>query len=315
MAAAAVQISQAALQAQQGAFAEALAAELGARLDRKLTFVPAALRNASVLELADSDEGVVHQKLRFTDSDGFAHVVVPRRDAALLAALEQRVGDDALQAAREADIDDESSKAFAQVMASVLDVIRTVFASAGFPGLEVDATAVVAKPQSDPSWIDDSSYLRARYVMTIEGFEEGRVDLLFDQAQVLADGPLGDAVCFVSVGESERKQIAKLEASLGWPVVTVQPFELARALDERVLDATVLIIPWEIAGRSGLELAESLARNPRLAKTTILLAGARATRSRLLATLRAGVTRLISHPYQADEIRGVVSPPAPGETA
>jgi CheY-like chemotaxis protein len=308
--AAGVQISQRALQAQQSHFAEVLAAELGARLDRKLTFAATAMRSVSALELTDGDSAVVHQKLRLGDGRGFAHVVMPGPDAALLAALERRVGDDALQTARAAEIDDESRKAFAQVMESLVDVMRTAFETADLPALAVDETALVENPQSDPSWIDDCFHLRLRYSMTVEGFEDGRLDLLFEQAHVAADGARSGSICFVTMGESERKRIAALEPSLGVPVATVQPHELAQTLDERVLDATVLVIPWEIAGRSGLELAESLGCDPRLADLSILVGVTRPTRPRLLAALRAGARRLIAHPYQPDEIRSVVAPPA-----
>ncbi len=308
-----IQISQAALLAKQAGFAEALAAELGARLGRSFGFRHAPLQNVGVLEIADSDDPIVHQKLRFTEAEGFVHLVMPRRDGALIAALERRLDGDALNAARDAELDAEDTSALAQVMDSVLDVLKRSFEGANLPPLAVDAAVVVASPQSEPTWIDDAFYVRMRYAMTVEGFDEGRLDFVFSQGDLAADAPRGQSVCFVTLGEAERKKLAELESALGWPIVTIEPRELAKPLDDRVLDATVIVLPLDLAGRSGLELAESLARNPRLEKLTILVAAPRRTRALLLAALRAGARTLVAHPYQAEELRIVAGPPAAEE--
>jgi CheY-like chemotaxis protein len=305
-----IQISQAALLARQGAFGEALAAELGARLGRTFEFAHAPLQNLGVLELAETDDPIVHQKFRFTESDGLLHVVMPKRDAALVAALERRVEGDALSAARDAEFDAESTSALAQVMESVIDVLRRSFDTANVPPLAVDEAVVVATPQSEPTWIDDAFYVRMRYAMTVEGFDEGRLDFVFSQSHLIADVARGQSVCFVTLGDGDRKKIAEVEVALGWPVVTVEPRELAKALDERVLEATVLVVPLDLCGRSGLELAESLSRNPRLEKLSILIGATRRTRVLLLAALRAGARTLVAHPYDVEELRSVARPPA-----
>ena len=89
-------------------------------------------------------------------------------------------------------------------------------------------------------------------------------------------------------------------------MLTVEPRELAKAFDERVLDASVLVVPWDLAGRAGIELAESLARDPRLSRATLLIGIARPTRPQLFAALRAGAHGVVAHPYRAGEIRTCV---------
>jgi CheY-like chemotaxis protein len=304
----AIEIRAPELAAQQGAFGEALATELSARLGRTLRFAPAPLQNVGVLELADSDDALVHQPLSFRDAEGGLHLVMPERDVALLVALEQRADGAALDEASQARLDPAGLAVFSQVVESVVDVASRCFESAKLPALALGEARVVQRPQSDPSWIEDTFYVRLRYAMTVEGFDSGRFDWLVCQRDLVGEAPRGRTVCFVSIGEAERKRITGLEASLGGAAVIVEPHELTKSLDERVVDASVIVIPWEVSGRSGLELAESLARDRRLASAAILLSASRPTRAQVMAALRAGARGVIAHPCDAESIAQFSSP-------
>lgn len=304
-----VQIDRGQFVAQRGAFGDALAAELGARLSRAFGFAPANPQDVGVLELAESDEPLVHQRFGYAQGEGGFHAVLSKRDAALLAALEQRAEGDAIEAARSADFDEDKLGAFKQVMASVADVLKRSFEGAGMPELAVGDAAVAPSPQSDPTWIADAFYVRFRFAMSVEGFESASFDLIVATGDLVGDAPRGESLCFVTLGEEERKRINELEPALEGAVVTIEPRDLAKPLDERVLDATVLVIPWDLAGRSGLELVESLARVPKLAGAAILLGAARPTRAMAVAALRAGARAVVSHPYDAAELKAASRPP------
>lgn len=313
-----ITLSRAMLEDGASAFATALAGELTARLGRTLSFGAATFHEVGVVDLVAGDTALVLQTLRCGDDPpGPLHVLLPKAAALTIAALERRLADDALQAARDGALDADASSALAQVMESVSDVLRRSFATAELPLLTIDPAKEVPAPQSDPTWIDDSIYLRMSLPLELEGFEASRFDLVFVRSRLAAGtGPPRESVCFVSVGDAERKRIAELEAGLGWAVLTVEPRELAKAFDERVLDASVLVVPWDLAGRAGIELTESLARDPRLSRVTLLIGIARPTRPQLLASLRAGAHGVVSHPYDAHEIRSCVeSTRAPGVAA
>ncbi len=302
----AIQIQQADVAAQRDAFAEALATELGARLGRTLTLTGGGFENLGVLELADDDDPIVHQALPYASGEGSAHVVVPQRIGALLAALEQGASGDALEAAASGALDEAGTTALGQVMESVADVMRRSFEAAGLPALSVEAPRVVQTPKSEPTWIDDTFFVRMRFELAVEGFGAGSFDVLLLKRDLVGDAAGGGAICFVTSGEADRKRVAEIESALGSSAATLEPRELAKPLDERVLEAAAIVIPWDLAGRSGLELAESLARDPRLAGTAILVGAPRPTRAHVLAALRAGARALIPDAFDPEAIRAVL---------
>ena len=301
-------LSRALLEEGASAFASSLAGELSARLGRSIGFGAASFHEVGVVDLVASDAALVHQALRCGDDPpGPLHVLLPKADALTIAALERRLADDALQAARDGALDADAASALAQVMESVSDVLRRSYPTAELPPFTIDPAKEVAAPQSDPTWIDDSIYLRMSFTLVVEGFSAGRFDLAFVRSHLaVGAGVARESVCFVSVGDAERKRIAELEPDLGWAVLTVEPRDLAKAFDDRVLEASVLVVPWDLAGRAGIELAESLARDPRLSEATLLIGLARPTRLQLLASLRAGAHGVVAHPYRAAEIRSSV---------
>lgn len=303
------QIQRAELAAHSPAFAEALGAELSARLGRKLTLQGSAAQNVGVLELADSDDALVHQALRFTGAKGEAHVLLPQRDAALLAALERGASAEELEAAQSGPLDEAATASLAQVMESVADVMRRSFESAGMPGLALEATRVVTSPQSEPTWLDDTFYVRMRFTQTLEGLAPGRLDLLFRKSDLVGEAARARTICFVTLGDAHRKRIAEIEGELGASAITLEPRELAEPLDQRVLEASAIVIPWDLAGRSGLELAEALAREGRRVAAPILLGAPRPTRAQLLAALRAGARGVIPDPFDPAAIRALSEPP------
>jgi CheY-like chemotaxis protein len=303
----AIQIQQAELVGQVDALAEALASELSARLGRTLAFVAAAPQTVGVLELAETDEPVVHQTLLFADAEGGVHVVLPQRDAALLAALEAGESGEALASAVAAPLDEAATAKLAQVMESVSDVLQRGAESAGLPALAVGEIHVVATPQSEPTWLDDTLWFRLRFAVRPEGLAAGRLDLLFRKGDLVGSaGAAGDgarSVCFVIVGEAQRKKVAEIEGELGGNAVTLEPSDFAKPLDERVLESHLVVIPWDLAGRSGLELAEFLVRDERLGGVPILLAAARPTRAQVFAALRAGARAIIPDAFDPAAVR------------
>jgi CheY-like chemotaxis protein len=260
-----------------------------------------------VLELAASDDALVHQKLRFADADGAIHVVLPKTGASLFAALERGASGDALAAALQADPDSDALAALTQVMESVCDVLRRCFEGAGMPALAAGESRLVANPQSDPTWIEDALYLRLRISVSSEGSAAWPLDFVFSQGHLARGSAAPRSACFIEAGDEARRRVSALEATLGMSTTTLDPSELAKALDERLLDARLIAIPGEVAGRSGLEIAESLAGDPRLAGASIVLGTARPTRSRVAAALRAGARGVVFDVFDAEALAAIAS--------
>jgi CheY-like chemotaxis protein len=302
-----VQIQEAELTTRRGTFAEALAGELSARLGRTLELSADPPRKLGVLELATNDEALVHQKLRFRSGDGVLHVLLPKAGAALFAALERGASGDALAAALQSDPDADALAALAQMMESVADVLGRSFASAGLPALAVDEARVVANAQSDPTWIDDALYVRLRVSVASEGSAAWPLDFVFHQSDVARGSAAPRSMCFIEGGDEVRKRASALEAALGLSAATLDPSELARPFDERLLDARMIVIPWDLAGRSGLEIAESLARDPRLAQAKLVLGTPRPTRARVAAALRAGASAVVADWFDAESLAAIAA--------
>ena len=301
-----VRIAEAELTGRRAQLATALGGELSARLGRELALEADAVQRLGVLELAPSDDALVHQRLGFSSGEGALHVLLPVRTAALFAALEQGASGEALEAALAAEPDAAALSALTQVMESVADVLRRNFEDAGLPALAVGEAKLVAKPQSDPTWIEDELYARLRLYASSEGLERSPFDFVLRQADLAGAPASARAICFIAVGDAARKRLSGIEGELGASAALVEPAELAKGLDARVLEAAAVVIPWEVEGRSGLELAEALAREPGLAAAAIVLASPRPTRGQLNAALRAGARALIADAFDAGAIRAAV---------
>ena len=122
-----VRIAEAELTGRRAQLATALGGELSARLGRELALEADAVQRLGVLELAPSDDALVHQRLGFSSGEGALHVLLPVRTAALFAALEQGASGEALEAALAAEPDAAALSALTQVMESVADVLRRNF--------------------------------------------------------------------------------------------------------------------------------------------------------------------------------------------
>lgn len=105
----------------------------------------------------------------------------------------------------------------------------------------------------------------------------------------------------VDPDESERGRLEELESSLPLRVTSIDPADLVAQL-ENAGEPGVVIVAWDLGGRSGLELVESLACDPRTAGARFALASEAPTRGRVEAAFRAGASGFLFRPYDTEAV-------------
>lgn len=298
-------ITRAEIERRAGELAAACAEQLSARLGRSAALTPAGVAVLPAARIADSDEPVVDQLCRVVaEPPAFLHLVTPTALALTLAGLGLGHSGDELEATRRGAFDSRARSAFEAVARGLADGLQQALGEIGFARVDVQDAREVPEPASDPSWLDQPGFLRARFRLGLDGFPDGCLDLLFanDAGEADAANAPG-SVCFVEAVESRQRALAELEPGLGFSPVAVAPADLRGELDERVLTAAALVVPWDVGGQSGLELVELLAGDPRLANVPVVAAAAQPTRERVLAALRAGARSFVTLPYEAAELR------------
>jgi CheY-like chemotaxis protein len=117
----------------------------------------------------------------------------------------------------------------------------------------------------------------------------------------VAGGGEPKALLVVDPDEIQRGLLEELEPDLPLRVTSIDPANLLAEL-ENMGDAGAVIVAWDLGGRSGLELVESLIRDPRTAGARFALASEAPTRGMVQAALRAGATGFLFRPYAAEAV-------------
>ncbi|MGH0033722.1 MAG: hypothetical protein ACQGVK_01700 [Myxococcota bacterium] len=93
-------------------------------------------------------------------------------------------------------------------------------------------------------------------------------------------------------------ELEALRAGLGMEVVALEAAD--PALDPT--GARAVVVEWDLGARTGLDLVESLVRDPRLRGVPIALCSHTPTRARVAAALRAGAKSFLHRPLEAGEL-------------
>ena len=217
-------------------------------------------------------------------------------DAAVHGALSALVAGQSAEEVAEAhansaEVDAESSKA---VMAGSLECLIQALGScelgaAGEVG-EVDSHESAATLESR---LDCESCQRFAFVCTV-----GELELVFEAWLPLAGAGGSSLSGAVVVLHCDAAVSDGVEAALGRRVVAWTELEDIEALR----GALALVVGWELARQSGLEIVETVRAHPGLGALRIALVHPGPTRSCVDLALRWGADALLAEPLQAAEI-------------
>ncbi len=291
----------------QGQIAEQIGAVLGRGVEVCVESVATIARE----KVAPEDEPIVDVScwLQCGDSGQEVHLLADAPDALRIAALQ--MGEPVEGAG--GPLDAERCTAFKAAARCLVDAIATGLSSADLGTLEARDAREIPEPASDPTWLCGSNFLALRVSLEIESCPKAEVRLLFSSsdAEESVEESAPGKLAFLSDKETPAEQIEEIGAALGLETATfgiaeVDPTSLAES------DLEALIVPFEVDGRSGLELVESLRR--RGVTTPLIVASEAPTRRMVEAALAAGAASFAMRPYDADELRARLDS-LPDETA
>ena len=100
-----------------------------------------------------------------------------------------------------------------------------------------------------------------------------------------------------------RNAAEDLGDALGRAVWTLDPAEFGSHSFDELCEAEAVIVAWDLGGISGLDLVESLRRDPRTAGRRVAIATEAPTRESVLAALRWGAATVLQLPLEAGEVK------------
>ncbi len=298
-----------ALEALAEKYATACSQDLASLLSATLELRGAVVESVSAEEAAAYPTSVVHLCCHTEDNPPLpVHVVVPRTDAVTLAGLQLGEDESAMKARREQALESDYLTALAGVMKLAVAVLGRLFEEElGRSTIQLETTTEIEKPGSDPGWLGAEQLLRISLDLSIEGFPRGQLEILVPDDSV--DGEAGERdeeagpIFVIDPSEEERAGIEELEAELARRVTGLDPDEMVHGERGELEDAAAVIVAWDLGGRPGLELVESLAWDEGMEAVPILMASEAPTRGMVTAALRAGARSFVHRPYDAAEIR------------
>ena len=239
--------------------------------------------------------------LQAAEQGAEVHLLLPRADALRLAALQ--MGDDPETV--EGALDAERCAGFRAVASCLIDGLGQALEQADEGSLEVRDAREVPEPATDPTWLVGDRFQVVSLALEIEGLPAAEPKLLFPDpsaAPPVEIKPL--RVCFLVDSETSAELLESLSAALDCQVESRAPNALVS--DDGIQDLaefSAIVVPWNLDGRSGIELVETLRREPRTAQLTLVMASESPSRARVEAALAAGADSFAMRPYCAEELR------------
>ncbi|NNL67821.1 MAG: hypothetical protein HKP30_16350 [Myxococcales bacterium] len=229
------------------------------------------------------------------------HLLLPQADALRLAALQ--MGDDPESV--DGALDAERCAGFRAVASCLIEGLGQALEAADEGTLEVRDAREVPEPATDPTWLIGDRFLVMRLALEIEGLPACEPKLLFPDADAAPPAELKPRrVCFLDDSETSEELLESLAADLDCQVEARAPSALA--CEEGLVDLaefSAIVVPWDVDGRSGIELVEALRRDPRTESLALVMASESPSRARVAAALAAGADSFALRPYSADELR------------
>jgi len=282
-------------------------------LERKVVLGDVAVESVRSEAIFQADAPVLHVRCGSQDATGPAlHALLPLPDALALGAL--RAGEEP-GPAREQPFEGARAEGFGEVAKLIVAVLsRLLEEEHGSAPIALQEALPVLKPSSEPTWLTAGAWWRLQMGLAVKDLPEGQLTLLLpcgsseagDAADVEEEGDDGLPLLVLEPSEELRSALEEMSEPLGREITALAPGELNLQEPEEIQEAHAVVVSWDLAGRSGLELVEHLARDERTARVPILMAAENPTRAMVRASLRAGACSFVCKPYEVEELRARV---------
>ncbi len=290
------------------AFGPAEAAEVAGRLVEALGSDLSSLLNVEAeLSTGGTDQGapqelgwpgpLVVQPLRIGELGGL--LACPTADAAMLGALQAGGDAAAAKAAHEAGALGEHADAYAEVRKLVTTLLGPCFEGHATGELAGGDTSLIADP-AQGGFPQDGPHVRVEISLALEGCGTSTLYLLFGGGAAGSQGQR--ALVIIDPRGEERDRMEELGEETEREITAIDPSDLDDDAYDAIAEAGAVLVCWDLGGRSGLEVAEQLVRDPRSKDVPVLLAHPRVTRAMVECALRAGAGGFVLLPYDLAEI-------------
>lgn len=284
-------------------FLSGVATDLAELLDKDLTALlgcqvtvsaeAAKVAGGSSLGLAG---GLHHQRADTDDGDSL-HLVCTLADAAALGAVKSGLDADAVKAAREAATLDEHGEAFREAHQLVAALLASVFEKQEAGNLSLGEAETQEATAGMPAFLAGDCAAVA-LALEIEGHEPVTLHLV-----VGVSGTSSALVLFVVEPDDDaRERLEEQIEALEREIQVVAPEELDDDAFDAMADAQGIVVAWDLAGRSGIELIEHLARESATREATLVLSHVQPSRVDVEVALRAGAHSMVMRPYDIEEL-------------
>lgn len=252
------------------------------------------------------------------------HLLLPVADAAMLAELQR--------GADKAQVEERRSAAFdASWLEQIGPLLECTAARLGrdlatrAPGLAPASGVEISAPVSPEADLGTGDVFRVRLVIELDGLPDGRLDVLLPAALALraplegaaenaaAGGPDGThpsgsatargPLLLVDPDPGAPLRAESLAADLGLAVEVLDPTRQGSGLLGALAPAGAIVVAWDLGGRAGLELLESLAAHPGTRHVPVALSCPSPTRIRVEAAVRAGAAEVLPGSYGAEDLQ------------
>lgn len=261
------------------------------------------------------------------DSSGIVHMLTPTVDAVVLASLLMGFTGPLIAEKRKSGFDEELLDAFGEVMnLGAASLGRVLSEQEHIPDLRSSGTQEIAVPDADDEWLPEGWFRRARYTLELpEDQGNGTLDLLFPVEQadewfgsldgsedkprprkkMEIDSTLAGSgpIVFVDADEDSRQAAEDLEDDLDRSIWAFSPDEFGPEMLVEVEEASAFVIAWNLGGRSGLDVMETLKADARTTAIPVVLASPEPTQNMVIAALHAGAHSFAFQPYDSKELR------------
>ena len=274
---------------------------LGAALEPEVTVESLGAEPVTAETAVDDEAPLVDLRCQGVEGARFlAHLLLPRPAAALLASLAHAGSPE--PEAKDDPLDDGAVAALGELLNGWVAEIGPSFADHGVMPLEIQQLDQVESPGSGGDWLGGAAWTRVRFLVVIEGAADCVLDLLLPgPGGDREDG--GDPLLVIVDEDPTRIPVSELAGQVGMPIETCAPERAAAEGAECLLQATAVVLPWQVETSSAIERLERLCADPRTRSLRILLAHPAPKRSQVDAALRAGADGVVLLPYEGAELR------------
>ena len=283
---------------------ESTSAALASAIGAPVALTLGDLEDVAAPDVARVDDPVIVVLCRCPGPPAVAiQLVVPRPFAAALSGLALGEDLESLEAAGKEPLDSEHLGALREAMSAFVEPIERAVGEHLEGALALQDALEVEEPASDPTWLIGERFQRVQFVSQVEGSVEGVIAVLFPpDPEAVSVGDLSGRRIGLLREEPDGEEVEALSRAMGCPVDCIALEPLMSEPAETLAGIDALLIPWEVAGRAGIDLVERLTREAPELRTGLLLSHPEPTGPMVRAALTAGARSFVMEPLDPAEI-------------